>query len=73
LFNHIRRPSQLSNQCDYYYLKDGIIPLWGDGINNNDGGRWLLHFKPPIINQLVDEYWKNIVRNKHFFYLILIY
>jgi len=56
LFICIRRPSQLSNQCDYYYLKDGIIPLWGDGINNNAGGRWLLHFKPTINNQLVDEY-----------------
>jgi len=68
LFNHIRRPSQLSNKHDYCCFKNGIIPLWGDGINNSAGGRWLLRLPSTNISQLVDEYWKNIVRNKLFFY-----
>jgi len=62
LFNHIKRPSQLSYQCDYNYFKNGIKPMWEDG-KNSAGGRWLLQLPPAKNSQLVDEYWKNIVRN----------
>jgi len=68
LFNHIKRPSQLSNQCDYNYFKNGIKPMWEDS-KNSAGGRWLLQLPPAKNNQQVDEYWKNIVRNKLYFYI----
>jgi len=46
--------------------------MWEDG-KNSAGGRWLLQLPPAKNNQHVDEYWRNIVRNKLFFYLIIIY
>ncbi|CAI6345259.1 unnamed protein product [Macrosiphum euphorbiae] len=60
LFNHIKRPSQLSNQCDYNYFKNGIKPMWEDE-KNSAGGRWLLQLPPAKNSQHVDEYWKNII------------
>jgi len=47
--------------------------MWEDG-KNSAGGRWLLQLPPVKNSQHVDEYWKNIVRNKLFFFnLIFIY
>jgi len=48
--------------------------MWEDD-KNSAGGRWLLKL-PPVKNNLhIDEYWKNIVRNKLYFsiYLLIIY
>lgn len=45
--------------------------MWEDG-KNSAGGRWLLQLPAAKNNQNIDEYWKNIVRDK-LFYLIFIY
>jgi len=66
IFNHIKRPSQLSNQSDYSYFKHGIKPMWEDD-KNSAGGRWVLKLPPVKKNLHIDEYWKNIVRNKLYF------
>jgi len=66
LFNHIKRPSQLSWQSHYSYFKYGIKPSWDDE-KNSAGGRWLLQLPPVKKCTLVDEYWKQIVRNTFVF------
>jgi len=66
LFNHIKRPSQLSWHSQYSYFKYGIKPNWDDE-KNSAGGRWLLQLPPLRKCTLVDEYWKQIVRNTFFF------
>jgi len=45
--------------------------MWEDG-KNSAGGRWLLQLPPAKNSQFVDEYWKNIVRNKLFLSIFLI-
>ncbi|XP_019848914.1 PREDICTED: eukaryotic translation initiation factor 4E-1A-like [Amphimedon queenslandica] len=42
VYNHIKRPSQISSGCDYMLFKEGIEPMWEDK-TNKDGGRWLLN------------------------------
>ncbi|XP_060860157.1 eukaryotic translation initiation factor 4E-1B-like [Metopolophium dirhodum] len=60
LFNHIKRPSQLSWHNEYSYFKYGIKPHWDDE-KNSAGGRWLLQLPPLRKCNLVDEYWKQIM------------
>uniref|UniRef100_A0A2H8TGI6 Eukaryotic translation initiation factor 4E n=1 Tax=Melanaphis sacchari TaxID=742174 RepID=A0A2H8TGI6_9HEMI len=59
LFNHIKKPSQLSLQSHYSYFKYGIKPNWDDD-KNSAGGRWILEI--PLSNKihLIDEYWMKI-------------
>ncbi|XP_001945775.2 eukaryotic translation initiation factor 4E-1A-like [Acyrthosiphon pisum] len=60
LFNHIKRPSQLSWHSQYSYFKYGIKPNWDDE-KNSAGGRWLLQLPPLKKCTRVDEYWKQII------------
>ncbi|CAF0903025.1 unnamed protein product, partial [Didymodactylos carnosus] len=50
--NHLRPPSQLTFECDYYLFRNNIPPLW-ESIGNSGGGRWLLS----VPQSLADRYW----------------
>ncbi|CAF0792423.1 unnamed protein product [Didymodactylos carnosus] len=50
--NHLRPPSQLTFECDYYLFRSDIPPLW-ESPTNNGGGRWLLS----VPQYIADRYW----------------
>ncbi|CAF0813596.1 unnamed protein product [Didymodactylos carnosus] len=56
-YNHLQIPSKLArdkSNCDYYFFKTGIRPMWEDK-RNSSGGRWLLSLGRDEMK--LDEIW----------------
>jgi len=60
LYNHIQLASGLSWGSDYYLFKEGIQPMWEDK-HNYEGGRWLFQVDKNRRNELLDQYWLELL------------
>ncbi|CAJ0931090.1 unnamed protein product, partial [Mesorhabditis belari] len=60
LYNHIQTASGLSWGSDYYLFKENIRPMWEDE-SNVKGGRWLVVVDKQKRQQLLDNYWLELL------------
>jgi len=60
-YNHLALPSKLSaakSNCDYYFFKTGVKPMWEDD-SNKFGGRWMLNFgRDEHMSYKLDDIWQ---------------
>jgi len=55
LINHIKKPSDIKNGCDFCLFKKGIRPMWEDEANVK-GGRWVITLTKSNKTDL-DRFW----------------
>lgn len=55
-YNHLVRPNDLPNTCDYHLFQEGIKPMWEDEANKK-GGKWILRIKKGVASQ----YWEDLL------------
>jgi len=55
-YNHIKRPSEIDGNGDYYLFKDGVKPVWEDE-RNKAGGTWVANSE----NKTMDDQWEGLL------------
>eukprot|EP01121_Diplochlamys_sp_Union-15-3_P003599 TRINITY_DN1353_c0_g1_i2.p1 TRINITY_DN1353_c0_g1~~TRINITY_DN1353_c0_g1_i2.p1 ORF type:complete len:201 (+),score=31.48 TRINITY_DN1353_c0_g1_i2:96-698(+) len=58
LYNHIMRPNDLHQPCDYQLFKYGIKPLWEHEANKN-GGKFVIRVTKK--SRLTSKYWEDLI------------
>ncbi|KAK8765632.1 hypothetical protein V5799_031759 [Amblyomma americanum] len=58
VYNHMKRPSEIAQGCDYSMFKYGIKPMWEDS-RNRRGGRWFV--KLGKVEAATDNCWLEIL------------
>ncbi|KAK0428565.1 hypothetical protein QR680_010875 [Steinernema hermaphroditum] len=62
LLDAVRKPSHLTNYCDYNFFRDGIEPVW-EVDENKEGGRWVINIdrsKPNSV-EVLDTIWEEVL------------
>eukprot|EP00636_Phaeomonas_parva_P001147 CAMPEP_0118850670 /NCGR_PEP_ID=MMETSP1163-20130328/418_1 /TAXON_ID=124430 /ORGANISM="Phaeomonas parva, Strain CCMP2877" /LENGTH=305 /DNA_ID=CAMNT_0006782899 /DNA_START=332 /DNA_END=1249 /DNA_ORIENTATION=- len=56
IYNHLRRPDEVTVGTDYHLFRAGVKPTWEDE-HNRAGGKWIVRLK----KGLVSRYWEELL------------